>query len=130
MGSRDLGQEKPFLSSSKIIENYGLLVKYMEKCRRLDRGCEQLLPTSDILAEIEKLAKQGLVGFEDVVSYIEKKMSTNIDCDICVQSYREVYGLDVDCDRAKKTLLVQLAGWLVEILDSLGYIKIRYSWKP
>lgn len=123
-------QKKPFLSSSKIIEDYGLLLKYMEKCRQTGRDCEQLLPTSNILSEIERLAMSGSIDFERVVNHVEEVASNSIDCDICVQSFKEVYGVDVECDRAKKALLVQLAGWLVEILDSLGYIKIRYSWKP
>lgn len=130
MGYRALASEKPFLSSSKIIENYSLLLKYVEKCKFLNIDCSPILPSSSLLSQIENLVKTGRVGFEEVVRLVEEKMSSAIICDVCIQAFREVYGIEVDCERAKKMLIAQIAGWLVEILDTLGYIRIRYSWKP
>lgn len=125
-----MASEKPFLSSSKIIENYSLLLKYMEKCRISNIDCTSILPSSSLLSQIENLAKTSRVGFDEVVKLVGEMVSSIIVCDICIQAFKEVYGVEVDCERAKKMLILQIAGWLVEMLDTLGYIRIKYAWKP
>ncbi|MEM1618063.1 MAG: hypothetical protein QW123_03655 [Desulfurococcaceae archaeon] len=125
-----MSSDKPFLSSSKIIEDYKLLLKYMEKCRLTGAECEKLLPTSQILAKIKALIESRVATFEDVLGFVEKEFYNEINCEICVDAFKEVYGISVDCDKARRALIVQITGWFIEILDTLGYVKIKYSWKP
>ncbi|MEM4481795.1 MAG: hypothetical protein QW808_04200 [Desulfurococcaceae archaeon] len=121
--------ERPFLSTGSVIEDYRFLLGYMKKCKQLKEDCSSLLPTSEILSEIIKAISEAGLSFGDIIELIRTKFESSIDCDLCSEAFKEAYGVVVDCTEAKKLLFVQIAGWYVEILESLGYIKVRYQWK-
>lgn len=125
-----MSNHRLFLSSGKLLENSRLLAKYMKLCKERGLSCEKLLPSSSLLSEIKKMVEKAPVSFEDIVKFLQEQVSSEVDCGICIEAYREIYGISVDCESAKKALVIQLAGWLVEILDTLGYVKIKYTWKP
>ncbi|MEM4810200.1 MAG: hypothetical protein QW249_06790, partial [Desulfurococcaceae archaeon] len=62
--------------------------------------------------------------------YIKEKIGNKLNCDLAIQAFRELYGLNTECEEILRMLLSQLTGWYIEILDTLGYIRIKYSWRP
>lgn len=124
-----MATDKPFLSTRDLIENYSFLVEYMKKCKDRGLDCTKLLPTSQLLDELYKKIDKEAMSFEQVINYVNKKLGNEVNCDLCIDVFREIYKTVVGCEEAKKMLITQLAGWYIEILESLGYVKIRPSWK-
>lgn len=121
--------ERPFLSTGSIIEDYRLLLVYMKKCKENMLDCSPLLPTSEVLSQLLKAVKEGGLSFNDIVEFVRARFENLVDCKICSEAFKEVYNVVVDCAEAKRQLVVQIAGWYTEILESLGYIRVKYLWK-
>jgi len=102
----------------------------MKKCKEKSKDCTSLIPSSRFLGELQELLERGPMSFDRVIELIGEKVSSAISCDLCVEAFKEVYKVPVACEEAKKTLLRQLAGWYVEMLEALGYVKVKYAWKP
>jgi len=125
-----LSEEVPFLSSGKLVEDYRLLVRYFKKCKSIGLDCSPLLPASQTLLEIKQMVEKKRVNFNEVLDFVRGKLSTDVHCSILVDAFEETYGVRASCEEAKNQLIKQLAGWYIEILDTLGYVKIKYAWKP
>lgn len=122
--------EKPFLSSGRLIENYKLLINYMKQCRDVGLDCSSLIPSSDFLLEVKRLVESGYISkFSDLVRVVEKKFGSLVSCDLALRVFTEIHGHTVSCDLVKNMLIIQLAGWIIEMLETLGYVKIRFSWR-
>ncbi|MCC6034283.1 MAG: hypothetical protein LM567_02130 [Desulfurococcaceae archaeon] len=122
--------EKPFLSTGKLIENYKLLVNYMKQCRDAGLDCSPLIPSSDFLLEVKRLVESDYISkFSDLVKLVEKKFGNLISCDLALRVFTEIHGYVVSCDLVKNMLITQLAGWIIEMLETLGYVKIKFSWR-
>lgn len=70
------------------------------------------------------------MSLEKVVQWVKERVGGAVICELCVEVFRELYGVDVNCEDAQQVLLKELAGWYIEILEALGYVKVKYSWKP
>jgi len=122
--------EKPFLSTGKLVENYRLLVDYMKKCRESDLDCSKLIPSSDFLLEVKELVERGALSrFSDFISIVEERYGSLVDCDLALRVFSEIHGHEASCDLVKKILITQLAGWILEMLESLGYVRVKFSWR-
>lgn len=124
-----MSSENLFLSTKSVIEDYSLLLAYMKKCKERSLNCTQLIPSSQLLGELQRRIELEPLSLEKIVEIVKEKVEHIIDCDLCAEAFREVYKVTVTCEDAKKMLLKQLAGWYVEILEALGYVKVRYAWK-
>lgn len=121
---------KPFLASGKIIENYSLLVKYFEICSASSNVCMDLLPSSEILETISSLVKNRGYSFTEILNVLGERLSGRIICNIAVEAYRAVHGINVDCEEAKNMLLRELVAWYLEMAEALGLVRLKESWKP
>ncbi|MEM1628990.1 MAG: hypothetical protein QW551_06945 [Desulfurococcaceae archaeon] len=122
---------KLFLSSGKIIKDYGLLIKYLEICKQRGHNCEEVIPDSNLLTMLKNLIEEtGSLRMDYAIQYIKEKIGNKLNCDLAIQAFRELYGLNTECEEILRMLLSQLTGWYIEILDTLGYIRIKYSWRP
>ncbi len=119
-----------FLSSGRLVENYKFLYEYLKKCRERGLDCSQLLPSTSILSEIQRKVETSQQSFNELVEYIKSIHSKNIDCNLCIEVFKQLYGLNASCEEAMQVLLTQLAAWYIEILETLGLVKIRFAWKP
>ena len=122
--------KKPFLSTGSIVEDYSLLLKYVEICKRKNVDCSVLIPSSHILSELRNEIERSSKTFNSLIEFVESKLGDKIDCEISLEAFIEVYAVRGECNEAKRIILTQLTGWYIEILESLGYVKIKYSWKP
>ncbi|MEM0002270.1 MAG: hypothetical protein QXS24_03060 [Desulfurococcaceae archaeon] len=122
--------DKPFLSSRSIIEDYSLLLEYMKKCRNKGLDCSNLIPTSKLLDDLQSEIRKGSISFQQLFEYIKNRFEKEILCEVCIDAFKQVYDIIADCEEARKLLLIQLAGWYIEILETLGYIKLKSAWKP
>lgn len=122
--------DKPFLSSRSIIEDYSLLLEYMKKCRNRGLDCSNLIPTSKMLDDLNNEVRRGSVSFQQLFEYVRNIYEKEISCELCIEAFKQVYNITAECEEARKLLLIQLAGWYVEILETLGYIKLKSAWKP
>jgi hypothetical protein len=122
--------DRPFLSTGKLIENYKLLVNYMKKCKEVNLDCSALIPSSDLLVEVKTKINSGIISrLSDLVDLVEEKYSNLVICELAQKVFTEIHGYTVSCELARKILLIQLAGWITEMLESLGYVKIKFSWR-
>jgi len=122
--------ETPFLPTRSLIENYDLLLAYMKKCRERALNCAQLIPSSQLLSELEKRVELEPLSFEAIISIVEERVGRLVHCELCREAFKEVYGVVATCEDAKKILIRQLAGWYIEILEALGHVKVKYAWRP
>lgn len=122
--------EKPFLSTGRLVESYKLLVSYMKKCRESNIDCDHLIPSSQFLLEVKELVEKGnLSKFADLVNLVEGRYSELINCDLALRVFAEVHGHQATCELVKRMLITQLAGWIAEMLESLGYVRVKFSWR-
>lgn len=122
--------DRPFLSTGKLIENYKLLVNYMKKCKEANLDCSALIPSSDLLVEVKTKINSGRISrLSDLIDLVEEKYSNLVICELAQKVFTEIHGYTVSCELARKILLIQLAGWITEMLESLGYVKIKFSWR-
>jgi hypothetical protein len=123
-------ENKPFLSSRSIIEDYSLLLEYMKKCKNKGLDCSNIIPTSQTLDELLEKIEKGAITFEQLLDYIKGKYENQVYCDLCVEAFKQVFNIAADCEDSRRMLLIQLTGWYVEILETLGYVKLKSAWKP
>lgn len=124
-----MSDNKPFLSSGIIIENYALLTRYMELCKQRGLDCSILLPSSTTLSEMLKIVEKESVNLQVLIEHFNNILSERIDCELVMETFREVYKVEVDCLSARKLLIIQLVGWYLEILNTLGYVKLKHAWR-
>lgn len=115
---------------SELIEDYGFLIKYLEKCREKNIDCTPLVTTSRILNELLKKISIYPTSFNEILKLIEREIGDLVNCEICIEVFRELYNINVTCEEAKKILLIQVTSWYIEILVKLGYVKLKPTWKP
>lgn len=113
-----------------LVENYSLLTRYLKLCRERGLECMYIFPSSWVLTEILRTIEKGKRSMKDLVDYVERLIGDKLECDICIESFKQVYGLSVECSDAKKQLILQITNWYIDILYSLGYVDLRPSWKP
>ena len=122
--------EKPFLSTGKLVENYKLLVNYMKNCKEVNLDCRALIPSSNLLVEIKNLIDSGkLSRLSELIELVESKFSNLVNCDLALEAFREIHGYTASCELVRKMLMTQLASWIIEMLEVLGYVKIEFSWR-
>jgi len=119
-----------FLTTKKLVESYALLQDYFKKCRERGLDCTDLIPTASLLSEIRRLVEFKSLSFIDLLGYVRSRVGASIKCDVLVEAFRQQFGVEASCEEASKALLMQLTAWYVEMLESLGYVKVRMAWKP
>lgn len=119
-----------FLTTKKLVESYALLQDYFKKCREKGVDCTDLIPTANLLSEIQRLVESRSLSFIDLLGYIRSRVGASIKCDVLIEAFKQQYGVEASCEEASKALLMQLTAWYVEMLESLGYVKVRMAWKP
>ncbi len=114
--------EKPFLASGKVVKDYAPLMTYLKLLGNAER--EALMPTSEYLKEIvSRIGKGGVLG--DVLNELAKELRWRINAELAVKALKEAWGVNVSPEYAVDEIAREMAGWLLEMCESLGYIRIR-----
>ncbi|MEM4718273.1 MAG: hypothetical protein QXE81_05900 [Desulfurococcaceae archaeon] len=124
-----MNEDKPFLSSGILVESYALLTRYMDLCKQRGLDCSPILPSSDTLSQVLNAIEKGSVNLQYLIEHFNSILTEKIDCDVVMDAFKQVYNVEIDCSSAKKLLLFQLVGWYLEILASLGYVKLKHTWR-
>lgn len=122
--------EDLFTPTGGVIGDYSLLLEYLKKCRERGLDCSTILPSSSILGEIQCIIEHRSTRFIELVEYLQSIHGKNINCDVCVEAFQQLYGVKPSCEEAIKMLITQLTSWYLEILERLGYVKIKQAWRP
>jgi len=102
----------------------------MKKCREANLNCSDLIPSSEFLLEVKNLIEIGkITKLRDLVDLVEEKYSELLNCELALSVFTELYEHKASCDLVKKIIITQLAGWIAEMLESLGYVKIKQPWR-
>ena len=114
--------EKPFLASGKIVKDYAPLMTYLKLLEKSER--EALMPTSEYLKEIvDRVGKGKILG--EMLSELAKELRPKIDVELAVKALKEAWGVNASPDYAVDEIAREMAGWLLEMCEALGYLKIR-----
>jgi len=114
--------ERPFLASGKIVKDYRPLMTYLKLLG--DREREALMPTGEYLKEIvSRVGKGRTLG--EVLNELAKELRWKINAELALKALREAWGMNVSPEYAVDEIAREMAGWVLEICESLGYLKIR-----
>ncbi len=110
--------------SGKIVKDYRLLNRYFEllDSRNIDKS--NLMPTSSDIETIVSIAMKGSANLLQIINTLVNRLKPKIYGDIAREAFRDVYGIDVDESTAIDRIAMDMAGWVIEIAEALGLIRI------
>ncbi len=114
--------KRPFLASGKIVKDYAPLLTYLKLLKDEER--EALMPTSEYLKEVvDRVGKGKILG--EVLSELAKELRWKIDAELAAKALREAWGVNASPEYAVDEIAREMAGWILEICEALGYLKIK-----
>jgi len=114
--------KQPFLASGKIVKDYAPLMTYLKLLSEEERS--QLMPTSDYLKGIVLRVGRGRV-LGEILNELAKELRPRIKAELAVKALKEAWGVDVSMEYAVDEIAREMAGWILEMCETLGYIRIK-----
>ena len=112
----------PLMASGKIVENYEPLIKYIELCDNKLKN--NVLPTTHDIELVRSLVSRGYRSLDDIISELVNFLSNRFEGNIAIRAVREALNIDLEEQEAVKYLSKILAGWIIEMAENLGIIRI------
>ena len=114
------------LATGKIVSNYKPLIKYLELANPEQR--EKALPRSSDIEVVRSLLEKGYGTLEEVLNEVAKIVRDRLDPELSQKAIK--YSLDVELgrDEAVRYISKLLAGWIIEIAEQLGVVRLRTKW--
>ncbi len=113
---------KLFLLSRRVFKDYSLLERYFEVC---GEEASTSIPTPADVEYVKYLVSRGSTSLEYVLNELKKKLLDRVNVSCSLRAAREVLGIDLPESHAVALVSVQLAGWILEIAEALGIIKLK-----
>lgn len=124
-----MNSDLPFFADASIVGDYRPLKKYWEILRKKGSSLDQaFLNRRDFDHLSEVVMFNPGIDLESLLNMFTSWFIERIDCEAAVEAYREVYGIELDKEEARKGIARILAGWLIEAGRSVGILKYRYPW--
>lgn len=107
-----------------------MLKAFFERCRHEEMDCLQLLLPGSLIENLVKKIEEGsLRTVLDVVNYFEANLPIRDYCRSILEAFKSI-GLEIrDCETAGKLFTREYADWVLSLLEQLGFIKLRESWR-
>jgi len=112
---------KLLLLSRKVFSDYSLLEKYFEVCEEVSES----IPTPADIEYVKHIVSRGSVSLEYILNELKERLSSRVNVSCSLRAAKEVLGVDLPESHAVALVSVQLAGWILEIAEALGIIKLR-----
>jgi len=112
---------KLLLLSRKVFSDYSLLEKYFEVCEEASES----IPTPADVEYVKYVVSRGSVSLEHILNELKGRLSSRVNVSCSLRAAREVLGVDLPESHAVALVSLQLAGWVLEIAEALGIIKLR-----
>jgi hypothetical protein len=115
-------ESKLLLLSRKVFSDYSLLEKYFELCG--EKASESFPRPTDI-EYVKYLVSRGSTSLDYILNELKERLAERVNADCSLRAAKEVLGVDLPENHAVALISVQLAGWILEIAEALGVIKLR-----
>ena|GEM_PF-680344 len=118
----------PFMASGKVVSNYDLLLRYVEILERRGRRelIQKTLPNSSDIIYLKDIVVKGTVKtLDEAIAKMKNRFRERIDVDTAVEAYRSLYNTSISEEEAVDQISRILAGYVIEIAEQLGEIKLR-----
>ncbi|OYT51766.1 MAG: hypothetical protein B6U73_01200 [Desulfurococcales archaeon ex4484_204] len=114
------------LASGKIIRDYRALIKYLEMASKDLK--EMALPSSTDLEYVRVLVTRRPLRLYELMEDLKNIVKERLDPDISRRAVAEVLNIDVSAEEAVEMIAKELAGWILEVAERLGILKLRMPW--
>ncbi|RLG75649.1 MAG: hypothetical protein DRO12_05260 [Thermoprotei archaeon] len=116
------------MASGKVVSNYDLLLRYVEILERRGRRelIQKTLPNSSDIIYLKDIVVKGTVKtLDEAIAKMKNRFRERIDVDTAVEAYRSLYNTSISEEEAVDQISRILAGYVIEIAEQLGEIKLR-----
>lgn len=121
-----MGDDKGFLfATGKVVKDYTLLRFYLEELKARNLSHEHIVPTSELLIYIKSKAAERASSVAEILTMIEPAIEEKVDPESASKAVERHLNLRVDAGLARKMVARIIAGYAIEIAESLGYIELK-----
>lgn len=121
-----MSEDRGFLfASGKIVKDYSILRYYIEELKARNLSHEHIVPSSDTLESIRRKVMEKSYTVADIMMMLEPEIEGKIDLESASKAAERYLNAKVDIHIAKRMVARAIAGYYIEIADSLGYIHIK-----
>jgi len=117
---------KLMLATGKAMVNYEPLVKYLELADPEQR--ERALPKGSDIEFVRALAERGYRTLDNILDEVAQIVKCRLDPKLSQVALKLSLGIELEADEAVRYISRILAGWIIEIAEQLGVIKLRRMW--
>ncbi len=118
--------KKPMLATGKIVPDYRPLIRYLELANAEQR--DRVLPKSSDIELVRTLLERGYETLEEVLNEIIQVVKERFDPDLSCRAIKEVLNIELEEEEAVRYLSKLLAGWIIEMAEQLGAVRLRSMW--
>ncbi|MCD6341143.1 MAG: hypothetical protein J7L51_04265 [Desulfurococcales archaeon] len=118
--------KKPMLATGKIVPDYRPLIRYLELANAEQR--DKVLPKSSDIELVRTLLERGYETLEEVLNEIVQVVRGRFDPNLSCRAVKEVLNVELEEDEAVKYLSKLLAGWIIEMAEQLGAVRLKSLW--
>jgi len=115
--------KKPFMSSGKLVRDYRPLLKYLDLLPPRDR--EKTLPSEDDFKFVESQIIKEPRKLDELIRELSGRKASIVNKKLAVEAVMKAWGMNVDEGLAVREISGELAGWILEICDALGIVRIN-----
>ena len=110
------------MSTGKIVKDYRPLLEYLNLLPPSHR--DKVLPSNKDFKIVEAIASKGRRNVSDIIQELVKVKKEVISNEIALEAVIKAWGVRMDEELAIKEISEELAGWILEISEELGLIKL------
>ena len=126
MGTLSVESRKPMLATGKIISDYRPLIKYLEVAGEEERN--KVLPKGSDIELVRVLLEQGYGTVDEMLNQIIRVVKNRFNPELSRRVIREVLNIEIEEEEAVNHLSKLLAGWIIEMAEQLGVIRLKSTW--
>jgi hypothetical protein len=125
---RDESDFKPMLASGKVVTDYRPYIIYLKLAENINVELKNTaLPQNSDFEYLKEIIKKGYEHLDDILAELTRYVLNRIRGDIAARAVYEVLNVESDPEYATELIAKILAGWIIEIGDNLGVIKLKGS---
>ncbi len=119
-------EKLPFFADGSIIGEYKLLFEYWRILREKHR--ENMLDKAFLKREDFEYIRlliniRKKMNLQELLDKLTDKFLERIDPDAAQEAFKNVYGIEIDREYARRKIAYVLAGWLIEAARNTGILK-------
>lgn len=116
----------PFMATGTVVKDYQLLIQYFEEVKSMGMDPRYSYPTSSDIEFIVRSVRSGAIrNLYELLESLTRIFSSRVCTEAAIKAFKKKYGSEPDPDTAVREIAWMLAGWTIEIAESLGLISLR-----